>query len=245
MTFDGVTLFTDEWINNDVVDRVSSRYKIGWLHEPYCLHPETYERARRNAHKFDFILTYHRPFLDYGPKFRFTPYGGTWVDKTMWGIKPKTKLCSMLIGEKMSTAGHRIRHEIADMVDTEGLPVDFYGVKGQPVDYSQQTKYTVLADYAYSIVTETCREDNLFTEWLLDCFALGTIPIFWGAPNIHEFFNTDGILQFDTVDRLYKILAGLKLSDYKPAQVYGNLIWLAQYAVTEDWLYQNVLKELE
>ena len=41
MTFDGVTLFTDEWINNPIVDEVQSRYKIGWLHEPYCLHVPT------------------------------------------------------------------------------------------------------------------------------------------------------------------------------------------------------------
>ena len=43
--FDGVTLFTDEWINNGVVDLMESKFKIGWLHEPYCLHPQTYERA--------------------------------------------------------------------------------------------------------------------------------------------------------------------------------------------------------
>jgi hypothetical protein len=248
MAFDGVTLFTDEWINNPVADDAESRYKVGWLHEPYCLHVPTYERAEVNFGKFDLILTYHQPFLDkYPDKCRLAIYGGTWLDRRDWGIKPKSKLCSMLIGDKMATDGHRIRHEIAEMVQENGLNVDFYGVRGEPVSYGQDTKLKVLSDYCFSIVTETCREDNLFTEWLLDCFAVGTIPIFWGAPNIHKYFYPGGILQFDTVDRLQKILSGLDSSLWadRIKNIYVNLARMRDYAVTEDWLYLNVLNELD
>ena len=248
MSFDGVTLFTDEWINNEVVDRVQSRYKVGWLHEPYCLHFPSYERAEANFGKFDLILTYHQPFLDnYPDKCKLVVYAGTWVDKKDWGIKPKSKLCSMLIGSKMATEGHRIRHDMAEMIEANGFDVDFYGARGTPTEYGQSAKLASLSDYCFSIVTETCREDNLFTEWLLDCFALGTIPIFWGASNIHQFFDVDGIIQFDTVDRLYKILAGLDWSKYhkRLSNAYENLGRVKDYAITEDWIYQNVLKELE
>lgn len=248
MAFDGVTLFTDEWINNPVVSEVKSKYKIGWLHEPYCLHPDTYQKAFRNLSKFDLMLSYSNGILDYGVNTRLCIYGGTWINQNDWGIKPKTKLCSMLIGSKMSTEGHRIRHEIAEMIDANGFEfVDFYGARGEPIGYGQETKYKVLSDYCFSIVTETCREDNLFTEWLLDCFALGTIPIFWGAPNIHQFFDVKGILQFDTVDRLYKILTGLNWGRYieRLQSAYENLLKLKDYRITEDWMYENVLKELE
>lgn len=248
LSFPGITLFTDEWINNPIVDEVQSRYKIGWLHEPYCLHPQTYEAAWLNRYKFDFILTYFTPLLRDDPaKFRLAPYAGTWLNQRDWGVKPKTKLCSMLIGSKMSTEGHLIRHKIADMIESEDIPVDLYGSRGTPVGYGQDTKYQVLADYAFSIVTETCREDNLFTEWLLDCFALGTVPIFWGAPNIGEFFNVDGIMQFDTTDRLYKILVGLNLHSWRIRldAIWANLVKMGDYAVTEDWMYLNVLRELE
>lgn len=248
MDFDGVTLFTDEWINDPVVNEVKSRYKIGWLHEPYCLHPETYERAQANRNKFDFILTYDADLLrDIPEKFRFCPYAGTWLDSLDWGIKPNSKLCSMLIGSKMSTDGHRIRHEIAEVIEENGYPIDFYGVRGTPVGYGPDTKLQVLNDYCFSIVTETCREDNLFTEWLLDCFAVGTIPIFWGCPNVHQFFETKSILPFDTVDRCQKILAGLSFNTWSQRlnTTYLNLLKMQEYAVTEDWLYENVLKELE
>ena len=260
LDFDGVTLFTDGYINDGSVDCVRSRYKIAWLREPYCLHPDIYQAALGNAHKFDLVLTYYQPYLDMAAnfghalynKFCFCPYGGTWIDKRDWGIKPKTKLCSMLIGSKMSTRGHQIRHEIADMIEAEGYPVDFYGVRGEPVGYGQETKLKVLGDYAFSIVTETCQEDNLFTEWLLDCFAVGTIPIFWGCPNIKKFF-CDDILNFETLEQFRECMSYMGRDDYfvrypKPrllAGMYENLRLMQQYAVTEDWLYLNVLKDYE
>lgn len=246
--FDGVTIFTDEWINNPVVDFVKSKYKIGWLREPYCLHPQTYERAQTNRDKFDFILTYDADLLrDIPEKFRFCPYAGTWLSSIDWGIKPKSKLCSMLIGSKLSTDGHRIRHEIADLIQDEKYSVDFYGALGTSVNYSSETKLQVLEDYCFSIVTETCYEENLFTEWLLDCFAVGTIPIYWGCPNLGEFFEAKGVLQFDTLYRLEKILAGLSMSSWvnQLNAVYSNLLKMREYAVTDDWLFLNILKELK
>lgn len=257
LDFDGVTLFTDAYINDGSVDRVRSCHKIAWLREPYCLHPDIYEQALGNAHKFDLVLTYYQPYLDmatdrFAPynNFRFCPYGGTWIDKRDWGIKPKTKLCSMLIGSKMSTRGHTIRHEIADMIEREGYPVDFYGVRGEPVGYGQDTKLKVLSDYAFSIVTETCREDNLFTEWLLDCLALGTIPIFWGCPNIDEYFNNEGIIEIDSLNDLATSLEIISVRSPRNHAVslsaaYWNLMDMQAYAVTEDWLYLNVLKDYE
>lgn len=247
--FDGITLFTDEWINNSIVDEVKSKYKVGWLHEPYCLHPQTYETAYINAHKFDFILTYYDLLLDktLSNKFKFCPYAGTWLDSLDWGIKPKSKLCSMLIGSKMSTEGHKLRREAADLIQDAEYHVDFYGALGTPVNYSSETKLQVLEDYCFSVVTETCREDNLFTEWLLDCFAVGTIPIYWGCPNVHEFFDVQGVFQFDTLYRLQKILASLSFELWisKLNSVYANLLKMREYVVTEDWLYLNIFKELE
>lgn len=245
--FDGVTLFTDAYINDGSVDRVRSRYKIAWLREPYCLHPDIYEAALGNAHKFDAVLTYYQPYLDRGANFCFCPYGGTWIDKAQWGIKPKTKLCSMLIGSKMSTRGHTIRHEIADMITLMGYDVDFYGVRGTPVGYGQDTKMQVLSDYAFSIVTETCREDNLFTEWLLDCFALGTIPIYWGAPNVGDYFDPLSFYDFQSVEEVRGMLECISLDDYESGCgfAYQSLLAMQPYAVTEDWLYLNVLKEYE
>lgn len=257
MEFDGITLFTDGYVNSPIVEQVKSKYKIGWLREPGCLHPENYLVA--DPSRFDFILTYYKPLLDSGSAgnwrhlgdsifinpYHFTPYAGVWIPKKEWGLHPKTKLCSMLYGNKTATKGHRIRHEIAAAVRPLGI-VDFYGYEGEPVDYSWQTKVKVLKDYAFTIVTETCWQENLFTEILLDCFAMGTIPIFWGCPNIHEFFNINGIAKFYTIDELLFQLENARLRRFSNWGVFNaiqdNLNRVAAYEITEDWLYENVLR---
>ena len=244
-TFDGVTFFTDEWIKNPIVDEVKSRVKVGWLREPYCLHPQTYERAETNFHKFDLILTYHADFLErYPDRCVYCPCGGTWINPNDWGIRPKSKLCSFFIGDTSPDE----TNEWTVMIEESGFDVDFYGARGKQANYNQKTKYTILQDYAFSLATETCYEEGLFTEWLLDCFGLGTVPVFWGAPDIHRFFDSDGILQFDTTDRLFKVLANqVNFSEYRRRleSARRNLELLPGYAVTEDWIYENVLRGLE
>lgn len=245
MEFDGVTMFTDGYINSNEPDRVNSPIKIGWLHEPDCLIPNVYEQAASHAHKFAFILTYRDDLLE-RRGFRFAPYGGTWIKEEHWGMRPKSGLCSMLIGTKAATEGHRLRPQLADALEGAGLSVRFFGARGEPVNYSPETKLKVLGDFAFSIVVEACRSDNLFTEILLDCFTVGTIPIFWGAPNIARFFDANGILSFNSIEECVEIVRGLSFDLYEnlSAAAQNNLAWVKPYAVTEDWLYQNVLRDL-
>ncbi|OHB71829.1 MAG: hypothetical protein A2W23_06030 [Planctomycetes bacterium RBG_16_43_13] len=246
MQFDGITIFTDGLINSPIVQQVKSPIKIGWLREPECLHPQDYAQAFDNRHKFAFILTYYQPLIDTDyDKFRFAPYGGIWIKREHWGIAPKTKLVSMLYGSKMSTRGHILRHDIAgELGDNYGI--DYYGFRGTPTDYSAETKRRVLQDYAFSIVTETCRQDNLFTEILLDCFAVGTVPIFWGCPNAGYFFDQLGIVPFVGVDNLRYILrmfATMKTYTEMLPYIKTNLDLVGEYEIAEDWLWDRVLKD--
>ena len=36
----GITVFTDSWMFDPIVDTIQSTYKIGWLHEARALHGE-------------------------------------------------------------------------------------------------------------------------------------------------------------------------------------------------------------
>ena len=35
---------------------------------------------------------------------------------------------------------------------------------------------------------------------------MGTVPIYWGCPDIGEFFNAKGIITFENIDELSRIL---------------------------------------
>jgi len=241
MEFDGLTMFTDGLINSPLVDVVHSPSKIGWLREPRCLQPEVYEQALGNLHKFDFIMTYSQELLDHpSGKFRLCPYSGVWVPQREWGLREKTKNISMLFGTKRATRGHQIRWEIWDKLGDE-YGIDYYGAKGTRVNYGWQTKLQVLRDYKYSIVIETCREKNLFTEILLDCFALGTIPLFWGAPNIGEYFEGMGILSFENVYQLESLIKEIDEHTYDYLKIFAkeNLRRVRDFRITEEWMISH------
>lgn len=250
MEFDGPTVFTDGYLFNDVVDDVDCPVKIGWLREPRCLWPRHYSDIVEVAGKFDFIMTYDAQLIRRdSKKFIFAPYAGVWIPEGFRGTYDKTSGISMLIGAKKTTEGHRIRHEIVQHVVPD--EVDFFGVIGTPVDYSWQTKVRVLSRYHFSIVTETCYELNLFTEILLDCFAVKTIPIFWGCPNLRDFFYADGVLSFRTMRQLENIMNRIRAVGV--IETYKKMLWNVEknfnrcnrYAVTEDWIYRRILKRRE
>lgn len=242
--FGGVTLFTDGYLIDGSADQVDCPVKLGWLHEPPCLIWDVYAQARTNLVRFDSILTYHSELLKL-PGFRFMPYGGVWIDKAHWGVPSEKKpyLCSQLAGDKLATDGHRLRHEIARSAGLSREPVYQFGRYGEAVNYSAETKRRVLQPYAFSIVVEACRQDYLFTEILLDCFAVGTIPIFWGCPSIGDYFDTRGILSFETVEQCVEIVRGLSFAQYESLKPYAenNLKLVRDYAVAEDYLYLHHL----
>lgn len=239
MQWGGVSLFTDAWTQNPVVTQAQAKHKIGWLHEPGCLWPHLY-RPHPFWQEFDLLLSYRKDFI-FSYHTTFCPYGGIWVPPSQRGIRPKTKNISMLYGAKRTTAGHLLRHEIGSMYHTG---IDYFGARGTPVDYSPATKIRVHEQYRYSIVVETCKEDWLFTEILLDAFVLGTVPIFWGCPGIGTFFDDRGIITFDTAEELSYILPQLTPHLYESLRPHlvENFKLAQEYAVTEDWLYTHILK---
>jgi hypothetical protein len=241
----GVTLYVDGFAIWP--DATESTHKLAWLHEPPCLGEmhTVYNDIMHNSHRFEKVLTYHPGLLALAPdKYKFQPYGGCWIPEAEWGLRSKPALCSMLIGDKMATAGHRLRHEIAELVRGQ---VQFYGTKGIAVGYEPGVKLRVNGDYMFTIVTETCRIDNLFTEWLLDPLAVGTVPIFWGCPNVAEFFDPRGILSFETAEECYQIVCGLTPELYESLlpYVWENAAAMRPWASPDDLMYEQYLKEYD
>jgi hypothetical protein len=46
--------------------------------------------------------------------------------------------------------------------------------------------------YQYSVVIENDRHSNYFTEKLIDCLLMKTIPIYYGCTNVADYFDTAG-----------------------------------------------------
>lgn len=241
--WEGVTIFTDSYVCSPVPAQVRSKYKIGWLLESRPWIPHIYNAVPNFIDQFDFIMTHDEELLRQFPeKTKKVIFGGCWVDEQNYGVHPKTKNLSMIYSSKNTLDGHRLRHEIANKIVHDDF--DLFGAgANNPIDKKEEA----LIDYRFSVVIENTKRRNYFTEKLLDCFATGTIPVYYGCDNILDYFDTEGILTFESKEQFEKLLPTLtkELYDDKIEAVRANFSKFKEYAVTEDWLYYNILKEYE
>ncbi|MFK5281820.1 hypothetical protein ACI3PL_19910, partial [Lacticaseibacillus paracasei] len=70
-------------------------------------------------------------------------------------------------------------------------------------------------------------------EKLIDCLTTGTVPIYWGCPSIEKFFNLNGIIPFDAIDELDKILDSLNEESYHTSGYRENFQKSFQYILAE------------
>ncbi len=218
-----VCFFTDSTFHH--APNTDAKLKVAWLLEPYPFRQQTYDYVFSHLDEFDYVLTYAKKYID-NKKVLFYPYGGTMI-KT-WGLQPKIKLCSIIVSQKEEATGHKIRNQIAQQYKGQ---VDVFGQK------EFTPKRECLQEYAYSIVVLGERLDWCFDEKLIDCFALGTIPILWGCPDIHRFFT--GVISFNTPEDLAKIMLSLSFEQAanKVGSIDSNKVLAREFTCVEDWLY--------
>lgn len=235
VVFDGPTVFTDEMMFDPIVDRVKCRLKIGWAQESPLIKPKVLENLDHIKHKFDYILTHSQKHLDSDPrKYKLQIIASSRVNDKDMKIYDKTKNISIIASSKNWTIGHDLRHKI--IKNLQG--VDIWGG-----DYKYfNNKLDPLKDYMFSISIMNARTENYFTEILNDCFVVGTIPIFWGCPNIGNFYNIDGILTFETIDDLHRIKVSKKLYESKINAIRENFEYGKKYASTDDLVAQNIME---
>jgi hypothetical protein len=74
-------------------------------------------------------------------------------------------------------------------------------------------KLEALKSFQFHICPENTRNDIYFTEKIIDCFAVGTIPIYWGCNKIADYFNSNGIIEVDNESEILYVINNL--SDFK------------------------------
>lgn len=238
MNFDGITVFTDDMIFDAVVDEVKSNLKVAWLMEPPAIHPWTYSNIIQFEHKFDYILTFEPTLLARGPKYIKYIVGQSRVPNDIANFYEKSKYVSMISSGKAISDGHRYRGQIVEALHPKHK-FDLWGYAYKP--FKEKTE--PLIDYEFNIAITNSKLDNYFTEILLDCFRLATVPIFWGCPNIGDYFDLGGMEVFDTIEDLDNILTNLKpYKEYKKG-IKNNFFQSIAYIHTDDYI-ANILRTL-
>ena len=274
---DRITLKIDEWIYNDYwpvtntpkADKESlADYAL--LLEPKQYKPNLTENIHSQLHKYKKVLTHNRELLESSDSFEYYPFGGCWIPEKLYNPSPeKDNLISFIFSDKKQLEGHKLRHEVNCMIHTDRLPVCTYG-RGQspssfpavqwnyPMELSKdyiggkevECKSEALERFMFSLVIENVRQDWWFTEKLLDCFALGVVPIYWGCPDIGRFFDTKGMIIVENINEIKQTIidltsSGKDIYKEKRESIDKNFELFKQYAITDDWLYHNIFKNHE
>jgi hypothetical protein len=227
-----VIIITDSNLHN--VDRFYNKIKVAWLLESPVITKDPYEWIRHNHSKFDYVFTHSKKLLDISDKFKFCPTGGCWILDEDIEIHNKTKNISIIKSHKVDTEGQRLRHQCSNFIDSSDIFTP-------NADGSYLYKAVSLKDYRFQVVVENCREDFYFSEKIIDCFATGTIPIYWGCPSINNFFDENGILSFSNLDEFKERINLTTESEYEKRfeSVKFNFNKCREYFLSEDFIYKN------
>jgi hypothetical protein len=199
-------IFTDRMIESSS-EYKSIKKKIAWVVEPPEINPRPYNYVATHSTDFYAVLTHSLNLLKQIPNGLYVPVGASYIPLSKRRLLFKKQLLSIICSKKRDTLGHKLRHIASSFVSSDHR----FGYAFQPFD----TPDVALSEYCYSVVVENSKSPGYFTEKIINCFSVGTIPIYWGSSYVSKIFNTDGIIYFDSPNELSAIIKSLSFEDYK------------------------------
>tara|TARA_Y100000593_G_scaffold94499_1_gene193850 strand:+ start:3551 stop:4432 length:882 start_codon:yes stop_codon:yes gene_type:complete len=241
----GITYFTDKLLH--LAPRVKSDIKIAILCEPEHFMPQIYQLIKHYEKHYDLIFTYNDTLLQRDPnKYVFAPADMPIIEEKNCKIHKKSKLISMVYSDKDSLPGHKLRHAIADKIIPKMGFLDKVDFFGRGTNNPIRNKSAGCIDYMFQIAIENTKSKNYYADKILDCFITGCIPIYWGCPNIGDYFDERGILTFNTASEFIEILKSLNREKYESMLEYAkiNFELAKKHSNPDDNIYLEIKKRL-
>lgn len=188
----------------------------------------------------DYILTWDERLLKLDKSYKFMSLNKySWIRfPRIFGLNPYLKFhyncieyeeynnkhfnISMLCGDKNWAPGHIVRHEIWNRQNEIIIPKKFYKPKetnilkifNDNIDISSTRDKTEMFESMFHICVENNNANNYFTEKLIDCIISKTVPIYYGCPNIGEYFDLNGMIIIKSPNDCIEKINKLTENDY-------------------------------
>jgi hypothetical protein len=229
-----ISIHIDNGIINNRIDKSKKNY--AWLSESKTIIGNIYNWCFNNVsyieENYEMLFTHDIEIANLSDKFHLVICSAKhWVQDI--GIHQKHKLVSMIASNKIMCQEHQHRQKVVFKYRND---VDLFGRGFNEI----QNKEIGLKHYYFSIAMENGTYPLMYSEKLTDCFAMGTIPIYYGTPKIGEVFNTDGIILL-TDDFDVKELT----PEFYQSKIYAikdNFEIATLMPVAEDYIYNNFIK---
>ncbi len=220
-------LFTDQAI------REAPKGSTVWLIEPQPANVDLYAHVDANAERFRAIWTHDRELWARSSIANFVPVGGCWIPPKERRIWPKSRDCAIIASSKAVLPGRLLRHQAIHANPS----VIAFGPLYRPLE----RRIAAFADFRFHLAFESCRRDWFFTEKLIDCFATGCIPIYYGCPSLGKFFNMAGVVMVESLADVQTALRYCTSDFYEErrAAIEDNFERAKAFYLTEDWIGDN------
>ena len=213
-----------------------NKKNYAWISESAAIVPDITKFIINNIsyleNNFELIFTHNKNLVSLSNKIKLVlPSAVPWVKER--SVQKKSKLISMIASTKIMCGGHVYRQKILEKYKHK---IDCFGIGHNPINKKEEG----LNNYCFSIAMENDVYPDYFTEKITDCFATGSVPIYWGTPSIGEFFNERGIIALIDDFKIEDLSIDLYYS--KMEYILNNFERILELPTAEDYIYKNFIK---
>jgi FkbM family methyltransferase len=161
--------------------------------------------------RFDYVLSHDQNILDSSDNCFLYEFGGCWTNDYVYA--DKSFGVSTLIGGKNMAPGHSLRTSLLNNYKKIQIPKTIWISKNYPPRMNMPPDIetpvlhggkSAMFDKQFHICIENEKRENWFTEKLIDCLNTRTIPIYYGCPNIGDWFDVRGFIIVDNLEDIIK-----------------------------------------
>lgn len=142
---------------------------------------------------------------------------------------------------------HSVRLNFIDYMKSQSFDFDLFGRGFQPI----QNKFDGIGPYKYTIAAENYIGQDYFTEKIIDAFLSLTMPIYYGCPNITDYFPKESMILVDlnkpeeSLEKIKEAVANKLWDKNKDAIMYAKELVLEKYQLFPmlHRLIQEILNE--
>ena len=156
--------------------------------------------------------------------------------------KGKEDKVSAIISFANNLPGHKFRSEFIEYLKQKSFIFDHFGTGYNWIP----RKADALLPYKYSIGMENSSYLFYCTEKIGDCYACLTMPIYWGCPNITDYFPAESMILVDENDlqgSLEKIEEAVRNDHY--TKNFDAIVYARELLLKEHTLYPNICRMIE
>jgi hypothetical protein len=200
--------------------------------------------AIENSHYFSCILTWGQEILDTCSNSLLLPFGTAFTHakdkyKELELIEKEYEI-SFICGSKTMIEGQQLRQKIYSKQNQINIPTKWFYTTTEPKDICFKNSM-------FHIAIENSQNKNFFTEKIVDAFLCKTLPIYWGCPNIGEYFDDRGIITFNNENELVNIVNSLTEEDYHSRKEYieknaQTALYYAEYFMRCKDIIKEIIK---